>query len=245
MEPEALVRLMREIWTGISDEICHAGGRFDSVVGDAALAYWGAPLENRRHALDACRCALAVKSLCSRRQKSWKSKYGVEISAAMALAGGQLVVGDFGRGGVEPKVNYTVLGRPLGEVKRLCSLSERWGGRILMTDAVLSAVSGQVESRCIGLFRVGGSEEEKPVPVHELLALKGGLPRAKRALLAKYTEAMELIRGRKFAEAAAILEQILQKEPQDTPSQILLARCTQCAAVPPPEKGWDGMFEIR
>ena len=245
LSPEALVRLMREIWTGISDEISHAGGRFDSVVGDAALAYWGAPLENRRHALAACRCALAVRSLCDRRRKAWKSKYGVEIAGAMALAGGRLVVGDFGRGGSEPRMNYTILGRPLGEVRRLCALSERWGGRILMTETVRAAVAGQVESRCIGLFKSGGGGDEKAAPVHELLALKGGLPRARRSLLAQYEGAMALIRERRFAEAAAKLEEILKKDPGDTPSQILLARCVQCAEVPPPEKGWEGMFEVR
>jgi len=244
LDPKTLVKLMNELWTALSDEICHTNGQLDRVMGDGLFAYWGMPLANRRHALDACRCALAVRTLIERRGKSWKKRYGVDIEGAMALSGGQMVAGNFGFGGERPRVNYTVMGRPLGEVKRLEAMSERWGNRILMTDEVHAQVEEQVESRLIGAVRLSERSGETPRRVYELLALKGGLTREARALLTQYQQAQAATEKRQFAEAAEILKAILAKEPADLPSQVLLARCEQSLKMPPPET-WSGVFEVR
>jgi class 3 adenylate cyclase len=244
LEPEVLVRLMNEVWTAISDEICHVRGQLDRVMGDAVFAYWGAPLPNRRHALDACRCALAVKALLLRRGKAWKRRFGVDIEAALALSSGELVLGDFGFGGERPRINYTVMGPPLAQVKRLEAMSERWENRILMTAAVHERVQGQVEARLIGAVRLSEQEGAALVKVYELLALKGGLSRAARARLTQFNQAQAHASQRAFDKAIEILEALLEEAPDDLPAQVLLTRCQQSLKMPPDES-WDGIFEVR
>lgn len=244
LDPKDLVRLMNEVWTAVSDEICHARGQLDRVMGDGVFAYWGLPLANRRHALDACRCALSVRAMIQRRGRSWKKRYGVDIEGAMALSGGELVAGDFGFRGERPRVNYTVMGRPLGQVKRLEAMSERWGNRILMSADVHDRVEGQVEARLIGAVRLIDQEGVPPIRVYELLALKGGLAREERGRLTQYNLAMEAAGKREFAKAVELLAALLAQAPDDLPAQVLLARCQQSLKAPPPE-AWEGVFEVR
>lgn len=244
LEPKELVHLMNEVWTAVSDEICHTRGQLDRVMGDGVFAYWGLPLPNRRHALDACRCALSVRAMCQRRHRSWKKRYGVDIEGAMALSSGELVAGDFGFRGERPRMNYTVMGKPLGQVKRLESMSERWGNRILMTAEVYAQVESQVEARLIGAVRLSDQEGIPPSRIYELLALKGGLAREARARLSQYNLALAEAGRREFAKAAEILAALLAQDPDDLPAQVLLARCQQSLKVPPPET-WEGVFEVR
>lgn len=244
LSPKNLVRLMNEVWTAVSDEICHTRGQLDRVMGDGVFAYWGLPLPNRRHALDACRCALSVRAMFQRRSKSWKKRYGVDIEGAMALSSGELVVGDFGFKGERPRVNYTVMGRALGQVKRLEAMSERWGNRILMTADVHAQVAAQVEARLIGAVRLSDQQDVPAIRIYELMALRGGLVREARERLARYEQALAAAAKRDFSKAAEILEALLAQAPDDLPAQVLLARCQQSLTSPPPEN-WDGAFEVR
>jgi adenylate cyclase len=240
MRPRELVRMMKELFTEVSDVVVANRGQIDKLVGDSVLAYWGAPLPNHRHALDACRCALQARDLLARRKNSWKQRYGVDVIVSCGVCTADLVVGDLGAGGDCPRVNFTVIGDGVGIARRLESENRHWGTRILVSEGTFEAVREQVEAREIDLMRVRG--RQRPARVFELLALKNGLSKEKRALVAEFERALVAYRRRDFGEALGILEPLAQRWPEDRPTQVYLERCRSYLRSPPGDE-WDGVFE--
>jgi adenylate cyclase len=72
MEPEALVALLNDYLTHMTDLVLEHGGVVDKYIGDAVMAFWGAPIPNDDHAAAAVRCAIAMRDRCAELRPGWK-----------------------------------------------------------------------------------------------------------------------------------------------------------------------------
>ena len=138
------------------------GGTLDKYIGDAAMAFWGAPEEQPDHAARACRAALAARKAFAEVEPDQRIK--------IAIHTGPLIVGNIG---AVSRMNYTVI----GDTVNTCSRIEKLAGDldrgeptiILISDATAAQLDEEFELESAGDFQVKG--REKAVTVYRLIGV--------------------------------------------------------------------------
>ncbi len=241
MKPTELVRMLNEYLTAVTEVIGRGHGHVDKFIGDAVMAYWGAPIPNKLHAVDACRCSVQIRDLLNRRREEWKAKYGVELYARAGVNTGEMIVGNMGSKGERQKVNYTVIGDAVNLASRLEGTNKVYDTEILIGEGTFEAAREFVEARELDLVRVKG--KQRPVRVFELVCMKGDLTAEHRARIDQFEAGLIAYRKREFAEARTIFQALLPRQPDDGPTKLYLQRC-EVYLREPPSPEWDGVFEM-
>jgi adenylate cyclase len=239
LRPERLVRLLNEYLTEMTDIVLAHGGVVDKYIGDAIMAFWGAPLPEPEHAKRAVQAALAMRQRCEELRPRWKAEYGPEVVARAGINTGQAVAGNMGS---KHKFNYTVMGDMVNLASRLEGANKPYGTVLMISETTYAQVQDVVEVRELDLLAVKG--KQKPVTVYEVLALKGKLDPAMEQPLGWYREGLALYRAQKFSEALASFEKVLQARPDDGPSATYRNRSRHFLAEPPGAQ-WDGVWHMK
>lgn len=220
---EDLVAQLGQHFAEVTEEVEASGGTLDKYIGDAVMAFWGAPQPLEDHALRACRAALAAAKRTNQR-------------ACAGINTGDLVVGNMGS---QSRLNYTVLGDAVNLAARLEGLNKVYGTQILLGEATYEAVKEDVVARRIDVVAVKGKKHG--VAIYELLSLRDDADPEHVRRAAAYEAALGAYVERRWTEAAAGLEAILGARPDDGPSRVLLDR-VRAYAKTPPDDTWDGVF---
>jgi adenylate cyclase len=239
MPPEDLVRLLNDYLTHMTDLVLEHGGVVDKYIGDAVMAFWGAPIPNADHAAAAVRCAIAMRDRCAELRPGWKERYGVDVFARAGLSSGDAVVGNMGS---KHKYNYTVMGDMVNLASRLEGANKAYGTALMISEACYAPVKDLVVTRELDLLAVKG--KDKPVRVYEVFGEVGKVDAGVTALTAAFTAALAQYRARDFAGAEAAFRDILVKNPDDGPSKTYVERCRHLAAEPPGDD-WDGVWHLK
>ena len=229
--PEAFARRLGEGFTEISEEIEATQGTLDKYMGDAVMAFWGAPQPLEDHALAACQAALGATRRLDRLRARWTAAGRPLIHAAVGLNTGELVVGNMGS---RTRMSYTVVGDPVNVASRIQGLNRVYGTRILIGESTHAEVADHVLAR--RLDRVAVKGKQQGVTVYELLAMQAEATPAQRVLATRYDTALDAYFAGRFEEAADAFAGM----PGDSPSEVLLARCRAYVQTPPPPD-WDGV----
>jgi adenylate cyclase len=246
LSPPALVKLLNEYLTPMTDVVFAKRGTLDKYIGDAVMAFFGAPIDNDRHALSACEAALGMMAGLESLREKWRTEDPAmpPVDHGIGVHSGPMVVGNMGS---TQRFNYTVMGDNVNLASRLEGLNKEYGTHVIISEATLAAarraVGGAGEPlavRELDAVQVKGKEE--PVRLYELRGL-GEAPERDRPLLDTYANALTLYRSRKFSEARYEFETCLTLADGDGPSRLFLARCDAMLAAPPGE-GWDGVFRM-
>jgi adenylate cyclase len=207
----------------LASEIIDAnGGTIDKFIGDAIMAFWGAPTPQNDHALLCCRAALAIgKALDGSRLAD---DQGELLQIRIGINSGRMLVGNIGS---ELRLNYTVIGDVVNVASRLEGANKHYGTRILIGDETRRLVEGAVITREIDTVAVYGRSEG--LAVFELIALAEETDVARAAWIARYEQGLASYRRRDFAGAIAHFEAALRERPADEPSAQMLERCRHLA----------------
>jgi class 3 adenylate cyclase len=154
-----VVGLLNEVFQLISDIILGRGGTIYKVIGDAVMAYFGAPVPHADHALRAVTAALEIARAIENRNERLATEGGpgAPVSIGIGIHTGVVVVGNIGS---DRRTDFTAIGDPVNVAHRLEKLSG--AGQILVSEAVQRRVRGAVELRFEGERQLSGREE----PVH-------------------------------------------------------------------------------
>ena len=239
MEPEALVALLNDYLTHMTDLVLEHGGVVDKYIGDAVMAFWGAPIPNDDHAAAAVRCAIAMRDRCAELRPGWRARYGVDVFARAGLSSGDAVVGNMGS---KHKYNYTVMGDMVNLASRLEGANKPYGTALMISEACHDRVKDLVVTRELDFLAVKG--KERPVRVYEVFGEVGKVDAAVTTLTTAFAAALAQYRDRDFAGAQAAFEAILVNTPDDGPSKTYVERC-RLLADDPPEPGWDGAWHLK
>ena len=239
LPPDKLVALLNDYLTHMTDLVLEHGGIVDKYIGDAVMAFWGAPLANANHAEAGVRCAIAMRARCEEMRPKWQAEYGVDVTARSGLSSGEVVVGNMGS---KHKLNYTVMGDMVNLASRLEGANKAYGTYLMISETCHAKVKDLVEWRELDYLAVKG--KEKPVRVFEVLGLKGTMDEDLRGRLAAFTSALERYRARDFTGALAGFEAILSGAPDDGPSKAYVERCRYFLEEPPGE-AWDGVWHMK
>ena len=245
MSPQGLVHLLNEYLSPMTDIVFAHKGTLDKYIGDAVMAFFGAPLANEQHALASCDAALEMMATLGRLREKWRIEDPSipEVDIGIGINSGRMVVGNMGS---SQRFNYTVMGDHVNTASRLEGLNKEYGTHILISEPTLKAAGAAAGDgrplyvREIDSVRVKGRKEA--VKLFELRG-RGAIPSADKPLLEAYAHGLELYRGQKFSTARLSFEECLELHPNDGPARLFVARC-DAMTNEPPGAGWDGVFSM-
>lgn len=233
MKSSDLARLLNSYLTEMSSIIIKHGGLVDKYIGDAIMAIWGAPLEDRHHAANAIRCALDMKKALEQLSEKWRESGLPLVKAGAGINTGDVNAGNFGS---ELKFQYTVIGDDVNLASRIESLNKNYGTDILVSENTMKAAGDRFFFRYIDKVRVKGKGNAIKIfePVCE------GLP--ERNIIdevAAFEAAVHFYINRNFRESAGIIIGLNEKRPGRLYS-VYLERIKYFMSEPPPAN-WDGV----
>jgi class 3 adenylate cyclase len=244
MTPQGLVKVMNRYFSVMSAPIHDHGGIIDKYIGDAIMAYWGPPFTADA---DQARCAgLAALDMLAR-----VAPFRAELSDLLGLrnvpisfdirigiATGEALVGSIGS---DVMMSYTVMGETVNLASRLEGANKVYGGRILTTQATVTAAGGGLEVREIDRVALVGQSYAQPV--YEIMGRGGALTPNQIELRARYAAGLAAYRSRRWEEAREAFTAALAAMPDDGPTLTMLKRIDTLAGAPPAEN-WDGVWRL-
>lgn len=125
--PESIVDLLNEYFSRITESVIKHGGHLNKFFGDEAMAIFGAPISNPRHAESAIKAALNIREEIEQFNKKIDMD-DVDIQVGIGVNSGEMVAGNLGS---QKKMEYTVIGDNVNIASRLTSMAKP--GEILIS----------------------------------------------------------------------------------------------------------------
>jgi adenylate cyclase len=224
LSPHDVALYLSEYFDVLHRVIDRHQGTTDKFIGDAIMAFWGAPRPDEDHGLHAVRAVLECRSLLDDLNEQWKAAGRPIFETTFGLASGSVVVGNVG---ATDRLNYTVLGNTVNVASRCVGLGRELGCSILALESVANATSEQIEWRRLGPVQVRGIRH--PMMVCEPLGLRGQTLAETLKLKDDYERALDVYLNKDFDGALKILEQLATRHPDELSVQYLVRRCHELA----------------
>jgi adenylate cyclase len=240
LDPHVLLEFLNEYLTPMTDIIVSGHqGTLDKYIGDAIMAFWGAPREQPDHALRACRAALAMVDRLEDLRARWRARGLPDVDVGIGVNTGPMSVGFVGS--QDRFYNYTVLGDAVNLASRLESANKEYGTHVVLGASTHAQVKDAVVARELDLVRVKGKRE--PVQIFELLTLAPAPP-VLAEFVARFEWGISAYKAQRWDEAIARFREADRLRGGDPPSGKYVERCEAMRREPPgPE--WDGVFEMK
>ena len=225
-----MVPLLGEYLGAMSEQLMAQRGTIDKFIGDAIMAFWGAPLRNEEHATDACRAALNCQQRFVQLQTAWVARGLPRLNMRIGLNTGRMVVGNIGS---EDRLNYTVIGDSVNLASRLEGLNNSYGTMILISQNTYELAKYDIVARKLNTVAVRGKEEA--VAVYELLAMREEAGDAAPGFewVTVFDKAMAAYHAGRWHEAAQHFNAVIQLRGEDAPSSLFIDRCMEKVAAEP------------
>lgn len=235
MEPEELTKFINAFLTPITAVIHHERGTIDKYMGDAVMAFWGAPLEDHQHALHALTAAVKMMERMQSLTDEFEAKGWPPIKVGVGINTGMMNVGNKGS---EFRVDYTILGDAVNLGSRLEGLTKNYGVDIIAGEETKHAVP-EFEYRELDRVRVKGKDE--PVSIYEPVGLLTELDEETSKHLKQYNRGLQYYRDQQWDAAEKEFMALHSIDKDRLIYQIYLDRIMQHRESDLPED-WDGTF---
>jgi adenylate cyclase len=228
---------MNDYLTPMTRVIHGQRGTIDKYMGDAIMAFWGAPVEDAEHARHAVLAGLQMQRRLKDLAPEFIAKGWPPLKIGIGINTGPMSVGNMGS---EIRMAYTVMGDPVNLASRLESLTKRYGVTMMVGEATKAAV-GDVVFRELDRVRVVGKDE--PIAIYEPLGLQGEVPKDAMDRIKLFQQALKFYRAQDWDKAELQLLNLQRADPSDGLYQAFLDRIAYLRSHPP-GTGWDGVFDF-
>jgi adenylate cyclase len=218
MAPEDLVKLLNNYLTRMTERVFENKGTLDKYIGDAIMAFYGAPLQLPNHAALACRTAQEMMQALMELQAQWRLGGLPVLNIGVGINSGPMIVGNMGS---EERFDYTVIGDAVNLGSRIEHMNKEYGTNILISEFTYDQVKDEFSNlRRIDVAPVRGRRE--PVGIYEMM-----LPQRYKDFdwVADFNRAYELFHADKVKDAQKLFE-ALAEEVDDPVSRFYVGRCT-------------------
>ncbi|MCL4523209.1 MAG: adenylate/guanylate cyclase domain-containing protein [Acidobacteria bacterium] len=214
-------------------------GTLDKYIGDAVMAFWGAPFEEAGHGVKACRAALQMMQRLSELQKEWKAKGYPHLDIGLGINSGIASVGNMGS---DLRYGYTAMGDSVNLASRLEGLNKEYGTHIILSETAYNGSRApDFLFRELDLIRVKGKLQ--PVTIYELVSFRDGA-RDLFDLVEIFGKGRACYKHRDWRQAQGYFEKALQRWPDDGPSKVFFQRCEEYL-LEEPASDWDGVYVMK
>jgi adenylate cyclase len=238
LDPKQLTLLMNEYLTPMTHVIHSFRGTIDKYMGDAIMAFWGAPVADPDHARHALLAALGMIEELMALQVAFKAKGWPPINIGVGLNTGMMTVGNMGS---EFRMAYTVMGDAVNLGSRLEGLTKQYGVHIIVSEFTRDKLPDFV-FRELDCVRVKG--KDKPVSIFEPIGLAGEIDQEMEKELALYREAFKLYHAQNWDLAEMQFLNLQKMHPERYLYKVYLERIADLRANPP-GANWDGVFTFK
>jgi len=230
-----LSQLMDEYLTPMTRIVHETEGTIDKYIGDAVMAFWGAPIYHPHHADQAVGAGLAMLQALDDLNVSFAKKGWPEVHIGVGINTGMMSVGNMGS---RFRRAYTVLGDAVNLGSRLEGITKIYGVAMLVSEATAHS-AGRYHYREIDRVRVKG--KAKPVTIYEPLGLEEEMTREQLERERSFQHFLFLYRSQSWNQAEEMLRRFLEEEPDCYLYKLYLDRIEHFRESPP-EPDWDGVF---
>ena len=234
---ENVVTMLQEYLTPMTEIVFKGGGTLDKYIGDAVMAFWGAPLPVENHPLVAAEAALAMQVETARLRETLGGKVpGMDrLKIGIGIHSAEVSVGNMGS---VRRVDYTVIGDGVNLCARIESLTKKYGAGVLASGDLVDRLPEGFLVRELDEIKVKGKTEG--VRLFEIL-VRGEATPEQRAWLDAYGEGLPAYKAGRWDEAEAAFRRCLElRGGEDVACELMLERIERLRKDPPPT--WDGIY---
>ncbi len=238
LAPKELSKMMNEYMSSMTSIIQKHMGTIDKYIGDAIMAFWGAPLQDASHARNGILTGLEMQKALAVLRPQFVERGWPAIHIGVGLNTGVMRVGNMGS---QFRIAYTVMGDAVNLGSRLEGITKEYGVGIIVGEATRNAVS-DIVFRELDLVRVKGKNQ--PVAIYEPLGLQGQLDKSLLDEASLFEQALKNYRVREWHSAEQLLSGLQRLSPESRLYKLYLERIAHFRTSPP-ERGWDGVFQFK
>ncbi|RZI40697.1 adenylate/guanylate cyclase domain-containing protein [Herbaspirillum sp. HC18] len=240
LNPNELREYINIYLTAMSEDIRGNRGTLDKYIGDAVMAFWGAPVDLPDHASRAVATALKMQATAKALNKDFIARNWPPLKIGIGLNTGEMRVGDMGS---KIRRAYTVMGDAVNLSSRLEGITKVYGAGVAVGEATRLAAP-EFAYRELDRVRVKGKNE--PVPIFEPLGRESEIDGKLRAEVDKWHEALRLVREQQWNRAEHLLRELIAEYPDAVLYVLYLERIAYYREHPP-AADWDGVttFETK
>jgi adenylate cyclase len=244
LDAQNLALFLNQYLSDMTGLVFEYQGTLDKYIGDAVMAFWGAPFEVDDHAISACNSALKMMQRVREMQREWEAQGKPQLDIGIGLNSGVASVGNMGSA---LRYGYTALGDTVNLSSRLEGLNKDYGTHIIVNETTYAATrEAKFVYRELDLIRVKGKTQ--PVMIYELIGRAGeenlyGNITDLQLRLDQFVRGRTLYRARRWEEAQHVFQIMIDKWPNDGPARTYWKRCQEYLFDEPPS-GWDGVFTM-
>ena len=234
MKPDELVSNLNRYFQYMVDIIMNREGVIDKYIGDAIMAFFGAPVHHDNDALQSVLTGIemieAVRKFNQEQEQLGKPAFNIGVG----INYGPVTVGNIG---TDKKLDYTVIGDSVNVASRLEGLTKYFRQEVLIGESLYKQVKKDVLCRIVGKVAVKGKQEGLGV----YTVAKKSAPSSLKDFWNEHNKAMLQFYSREFAEARSRFVALSQKNGKDDYLVLkMIQECDDYIATPPP-KAWTGI----
>ncbi len=235
LKPEELREYINEYLTTMSGIIrSRHHGTLDKYIGDAIMAFWGAPVDDAQHARNGVLAALDMQQECRILNEKFAARGWPTLKIGVGVNTGSVRVGDMGS---QVRRAYTVMGDPVNVASRLEGRTKGYGVGVLVGETTRGQVK-DVVFREVDRIKVKGKDEA--VTIYEPLGPEGEVERQVLDELKLWNQALRAYRAQQWDQVEVALLNLQRMSPDSGLYRMYAEKVAQMRRDPPPA-GWDGV----
>jgi len=240
LQPDQLAALMNEYLGAMTEVVRKQRGTLDKYIGDAIMAFWGAPVADPEHARHAVLTALEMQAALKTLNQDLQAKGWPELKIGVGINTGPMTVGDMGS---PVRKAYTVMGDAVNLGSRLEGITKQYGVGIIVSEGTREKLGKGFVLRELDRVRVKGKAE--PVGIYEPLGIEGQVDSVTLEQLSLWNDALQAYRAQDWDKADRLLLDLTRNRPHYL-YDLYAKRINHCRQEPP-GAGWDGVttFETK
>ena len=234
LKPEELREYINEYLTDMSGIIrSKYNGTLDKYIGDAIMAFWGAPVEDAQHARNAVLAGMAMQKECKVLNDKFSARGWPTLKVGVGLNSGSVRVGDMGS---KVRRAYTVMGDAVNVASRLEGRTKHYGVGILVGQATRNAVK-DVVFREVDRIKVKGKDEA--ITIYEPVGLESEVDKQLHDELRLWNQTLRAYRSQQWDQVEVNLINLQRMAPDQALYALYGETVARFRRTPPPQ-GWDG-----
>jgi adenylate cyclase len=240
LEPNELATLMNQYLGAMTLVVRKHRGTLDKYIGDAIMAFWGAPVDDPEHAKNAVLTGLEMHVALQSLNKDLVARGWPELKIGVGVNTGPMTVGDMGS---PVRQSYTVMGDAVNLGSRLEGITKQYGVGFIVGESTRELLKKEFVFRELDRVRVKGKED--PVGIYEPVGEDGKVAREDLEEIKLWNQALRAYRSQDWDQAEVTLMNLQRIKPRYL--YDLYVKRVEHLRKEPPGENWDGVtiFETK